>query len=160
MVRSRYRFTTVALLISCQLSVGCSINDPSTVSNKLETEIVPKIIQWSKTEHSLLDLSTILRAERIDAVCIVPDYNSIDKVGSNAIGNVTIYHSSFGKSIPEGSFAMVLVRKGAAHAALIHMNHMNFDISFDGKCVDARRAILERSGESMNRIPVISLEEK
>ena len=160
MVRSRYRFPTVVLLISCQLRVGYSINDPSTVSNKLETEVVPKIIEWSKTEQSPLDLSTILRAQRIDAVCIVPDYNRIDKVGSNVISNVTNYHSSFEKSIPEGSFAIFLVKMDAEHAVLIHMNHMYFDISFDGKCVGANRAILKRSGESINRIPVMSLEDK
>jgi len=159
--RVKYWPRPVALLIALQVISACSLNDPSATSNKLETDIVPKIIEWSKSAETPLDLSSLLNPQVIDAVCIVPDYNCIDTIErNNLVSSVDRYHSSFGKCVDEGKSAIVLVSNNTAHAALIHKNDLDFALPYVGRCVEASGATFKSRSKSPTGVPIVSLEGK
>lgn len=133
---------------------GCHATSPSPVSNSLEADVIPQLIEWSKAGGEF-DLTNALPPGAHEWVCIVPDYNCL---GSQKIlGDIEEYHSAFGTCIPENSSALVVIGGGKAHAALVDGAALKFDVPGSGECVAASRAILRSNLEPHRRAQTADL---
>lgn len=142
------------------LASGCDRIRPSADTAKMESELVPKIVAWSKTTEPTLKISRAFNVDRYQTICIVPDYNCINSVKVSTIGKVDQYYSSFGKCIPENKSAIMIVGDSSAHAVLVDMSDVHFDVPFSGTCVKASMSVLRRKPHRSGAAPTISIGEE
>ena len=136
---------------------GCSRWDGvSEDSTLLDRVIAPRVVPWAKGSEETLSLAQISRQRGYDLFCVVPEYHPLDWLKKTT--PITSYHSKFGVRVPENRLAIVAVRAGSAHAALVDTLDFSMNIIPTQPCVDAGEAHFRRAGKSEFGTPEIWLE--
>lgn len=135
-------------VINCALAacllLGCvDTVSPSAESQYLEKTVVPKIELWVKGNSETFPFAFAAAERHYDKICLLPQYWSLNSLKKLADEPIQRYHSSFGNSVPENYGALVAVKDGNAHAALIHLQKIGLGTRSDG-CLSAPQAQLRR----------------
>jgi hypothetical protein len=134
----------VAVILS-MLAAACSDGaEPSAETQYLETMVVPKIELWAKDNSELFPFAFTTRERSYDKVCLVPGYWGLASLEKLADEPIKRYHSSFGDSVPENFAAVVALKDGNAHAALIRSRRIGLGAAPGKYCVPATHARLRR----------------
>lgn len=145
------------VLAACLLLLGCDATRPSEETQYLEQKVVPKIETWDEGNSETFSFAFAAEERRYDILCIIPQYWSLDSIEKVSGRKIKKYYSTFGNSIPENYGALVVVRNGNAHAALIDMRKIGLGASGD-KCLPAPRAKLRRTRNPLNYTDTAILE--
>lgn len=140
----------LALLGLVTVLCSCSPVEKSAESEFLQKSVAPQIGQWAAGPEATFSLATISLDRGYDAFCLAPEYYPLSSVEKHVSTPIVDYHSNFGRHIPEMRMALVALRGGSAHAALLNVSDIEFrqvDFEHPPKCVDARRAAFEKSGK-------------
>lgn len=159
-MKARYQIAVAATVL---VTSSCNSRPvtPSPISTRLQDELIPKIIHWSKGREPTLALADLIPSHDFDALCVLPEYRQLDDLDTGRFGDVARFHSSFGRSIPEGSTALIIVENKTTHAALIREAEIAFGGKPIGTCVIATKAIFQRIANPRFRYtPVVHLGER
>lgn len=155
-------FRLGALLLTLS---GCSLLSPppsagpSAETEFLEKQVRPQLVQWWDLEAAeTLPLKPILGDRGYDELCLVPGENYLDKIETKE-RTISIYHSSSGMGVPDGSVALVAVRDGIAHAVVITQVDMLLSAQDGRLCRQPERSRITRKSYPGTRSTVAILGE-
>lgn len=150
----------MALAAMVLMSSSCNPIEPSAESTRLQTDFIPKIVQWSKGSELELKLARVFDLSDYKSICIVPDYNCLDSVKNSATVGIIDYNSSFGKCVPENHLAFMVIGRDRAHAAILDKDQVHFDVLAHGTCANASTAVLRKRNDRPGRAPLVVIGDK
>lgn len=146
------------VMAACLLLLGCDDTArPSTETQYLEKTVVPKIEDWAEGSSEIFPLSFAAIERHYDKLCLLPQYWSLESIEKLTDEPIQRHHSSFGNSVPENYGALVAVKDGNVHAALIHLRKIGLGARRD-KCLSANQAQLRRVRNPLNYTDTAILE--
>ena len=132
------------MAVSVAFLVGaCEDIKPSAESENLQKVAVPILEAWSRGQESNLNLSNIPAIRRSDRVCLVPEYQCIGDFIETST-NINAYSSSSGRCVPENRVAILVIRAGHGHAAIMDRSGAFANTPSKITCVRSSIAFLQR----------------
>lgn len=151
----------VFMLTAVGLAAGCSATvRPSAESVFLESEVVPSLTRWAKSSEPELSFKDVSRERDYSAICVVNEYESLDRLKKFTSIPIYSYHSGFGMYVPEYHFALVVVKSHQVHAAVVRQDAMTLRLRPAAPCVPAGRANFVRVYSDLVKRPIATLESK
>lgn len=141
------RLTRIGRVIAtCLVLSGCDATVPSGPSEEtafLDREVIPQIVKWASGTAETFPFSDFARSRGYDKVCLLDQYWPLRMIGKG-FGPIDDYHSTFGNSVPENFVALVAIRKGVAHAALVDSTKISLGVVPAKLCGSAVKTVLRR----------------
>lgn len=147
---SRLRLSTVfgklGLLGATTVVSACSppFGGTSEDSEFLQRQVVPRVVSWAKGGAAELRLDPLVGARGYDEICVVGEYTSLDVLDREGVAELKRVRSDFGSYVPESNTALIGIRDGEAHVALVRRSEVFLPGNEKRPCVPAARAKLRR----------------
>ncbi len=131
--------------------------NPSPESKFLQSQLVPAINSWAKSNSQEMRLFAIPAVRSFDYLCIVPEYQDHSKIESE-LPVVREYRGRAGHLVPEMRMALVGTKGATAHVGYIVLNDLDLT-RHSWKCHKTNRLVAKREKSKIS-VPLASLEEE
>lgn len=116
---------------------------PSEETAFLDRKVIPQIVKWASGTTETFTFTEFAQVRGYDKVCLLDQNWPLRMIGKG-FGPIDAYHSTFGNSVPENSVALVAIRKGVAHAALVDSTKISLGVVPAKLCGSAAKTVLRR----------------
>lgn len=147
-------WSQIALLFaSSLLAAGCSngsVQGPSADTQFLRDRLLPKLLEWSRSQEPSLDLVPLIKGRGYDHLCVILPYNQISDIAGKTPQRVGTYHSeattspsASGRTVVDG-FALIAVKDDEAHSLWVRRSPLQITVNPEVACYRMGEAILRR----------------
>lgn len=92
--------------------------DPSPESAFLQDRLIPRMIEWGRSQSDVLSLRPMLASQGFEKICTVAEYSPLAKFEAEVPG-IESYRGSVGNTVPENRIAVIAIKGGSAHVAYV-----------------------------------------